>query len=119
MASTTQRQDTGFGTDVKDAQLAGISTEEEVEVKAISSLPISSSPPAQKRSLPLHLLHTIHVSVGFDLTTLLLTLFQAEEFLYILLLLKGCHSLALCFLLPPRVSQFSHITSEVTKITQS
>lgn len=53
--------------------------------------------PAQKRSLPLHLLHTIHVSVGFNLTTLQLALFQAEEFSYMLLFLKGCHSLVLFF----------------------
>lgn len=103
LASITHRQVTGFGTEVKDVQLAGLSAEVETEVKVISLLPISSSP-QHKRSLPLYLLHTIHVSVGFDLITLQLTLFQAEEFSYILLYLKGCHSLTLCFLLPPVLS---------------
>lgn len=43
-ASTTQRQDMGLGTDVKDTPLAGLSHEVEFEVKVISLLPVSSSP---------------------------------------------------------------------------
>lgn len=51
-ASTTQRQDMELRIDVKDTPLTGLSHEAEFGVKAISLLPVSSSPQHERGHSP-------------------------------------------------------------------